>query len=131
MHLSDDLTRVLVVAPHADDEALGCGGLLARLHQRACATHVLYLVVDGFRHYGYQGETTYAQRVSEIEGVTKLLGCTYEIAYGDQGLIEKLDTLPKRDLVDLVEGALNKYRPELRLRDPSPRSSASGSSRTS
>ncbi len=115
MHLSDDLTRVLVVAPHADDEALGCGGLLARLHQRACATHVLYLVVDGFRHYGYQGETTYAQRVSEIEGVTKLLGCTYEIAYGDQGLIEKLDTLPKRDLVDLVESALNKHRPELLL----------------
>ena len=63
MRLSDELTRVVVIAPHADDEALGCGGLLARLHQRACATHVLYIAVDGFHHYGYPGETTYEQRL--------------------------------------------------------------------
>jgi LmbE family N-acetylglucosaminyl deacetylase len=115
MRLSEDLTRVVVIAPHADDEALGCGGLLARLHERACATHVLYFAVDGFRHYGYQGETTYEQRLNEIEAVTDLLGCTHEIAYGNQGLIEKLDTVPKRDLVDLVEATLNKHRPELLL----------------
>jgi LmbE family N-acetylglucosaminyl deacetylase len=115
MRLSDELARVVVVAPHADDEALGCGGLLARLHERACVTHVLYLAVDGFRHYGHQGETTYDQRLKEIAAVTNLLGCTHEIAYGNQGLIEKLDTLPKRDLVDLVEVTLNKHRPELLL----------------
>ncbi len=115
MHLSDNVSRVLVVSPHADDEALGCGGLLARLHDRACSTHVIYLAVDGFRHYGYDGETTYDQRVREIDAVTTLLGCSYEIAYGDRGLIEKLDTLPRRDLVDLLERALNEHRPDLLL----------------
>jgi LmbE family N-acetylglucosaminyl deacetylase len=115
MRLSEALTRVLVVAPHADDEALGCGGLLARLRDQACATHVIYLAVDGFRHYGYEGETTYDQRLSEIRAVTSLLGCTYEIAYGDRGLMEKLDTVPRRELVDRMEDALNKHRPELLL----------------
>jgi N-acetylglucosamine malate deacetylase 1 len=115
MRLSDDLTRILVVAPHADDEVLGCGGLLARLHERGCATHVMYLAVDGFRHYGYAGETTYAQRIAEIENVAQLLGFTYDIVYGDKQLIEKLDTVAKRDIVNVLEAALNDRRPELLL----------------
>jgi N-acetylglucosamine malate deacetylase 1 len=115
MRLSDDLARVLVVAPHADDEVLGCGGLLARLHQRGCATHVIYLAVDGFHHYGYAEETTYPQRIAEIETVTQLLGFTYEIVYGDKQLIEKLDTVARRDVVDRLEGTLNERRPELLL----------------
>jgi LmbE family N-acetylglucosaminyl deacetylase len=115
MRLSDDLTRVLVVAPHADDEALGCGGLLARLHSRGCSTHVIYLAVDGFHHYGLAGETTYAQRTAEIDKVAQLLGLTYDVVYGDEGLIEKLDTIPRRDIVDRLESALNEHRPELLL----------------
>jgi LmbE family N-acetylglucosaminyl deacetylase len=115
MLLSDSLRRVLVVAPHADDEAMGCAGLLAKLAERGCETHVIYMAVDGFHHYGLDRLTTYEERVREIEAVTDLLGCSYEIAYGDRGLIEKLDTLPQRELVDLFEGALNEHRPELLL----------------
>jgi LmbE family N-acetylglucosaminyl deacetylase len=115
MLLSESLKRVLVVAPHADDEAMGCAGLLAKLSERDCEIHILYMAVDGFHHYGIDRETTYGERVKEIESVTELLGCTYEIAYGNKDLIEKLDTLPKRELVDYFEGALNEYRPELLL----------------
>ncbi len=107
----------LVIAPHADDEAMGCAGLLARLAAEGARIHVLYLVVDGFHHYGIDGETTYAQRVAEIERVVELFGdgCSYEIAYGDEDLIERLDTLAQRDLVDRFEGALNEHEPELLL----------------
>lgn len=111
----EDLERVLVVAPHADDEVLGCGGLLARLAAAATSVHVVYGAVDGFHHYGHPGATTYAQRVGEIERVAELFGFTWEVLYGDKGLIEQLDTLPKRDLVDALEGALNTHRPELLL----------------
>lgn len=38
--------RVLVVAPHADDETLGCGGTLALLRRAGCAVRVL-VVTDG------------------------------------------------------------------------------------
>ena len=38
--------RVLVFAPHPDDEAIGCGGLIARLTQAAIPVRVV-LVTDG------------------------------------------------------------------------------------
>ena len=115
MPLIEDLKRVLVIAPHDDDEAMGCAGLLARLAERDCQVHVLYMAVDGFHHYGLDRRTSYEERVSEIGAVTQLLGCGYEIAYGDKDLIERLDTLPKRDLVDLFEAAINEHRPDLLL----------------
>lgn len=115
MPLSNDLERVLVVAPHADDEAMGCAGLMAKLAARGCSIHTLYMAVDGFHHYGLERETTFDERKEEIEAVTGLLGSTYEIAYGNKGLIEKLDTLPKRELVDLFERTINELRPDLLL----------------
>jgi LmbE family N-acetylglucosaminyl deacetylase len=115
MLLSRSLNRVLVVAPHADDEAMGCSGLLAKLSERDCQSHILYMAVDGFHHYGLEHTTTYEERVKEIEAVTGLLGCSYEIAYGNKDLIEKLDTLPKRTLVDHFESAFNEHRPDLLL----------------
>lgn len=113
MPLLEELQRVLVVAPHADDEAMGCAGLLAKLAERECEVHVLYMAVDGFHHYGLERRTSYEERVTEIESVTELLSCSYEIAYGNKDLIEKLDTLPKRDLVDLFERSINEHRPDL------------------
>ena len=115
MPLVEDLERVLVIAPHADDEAMGCAGLLARLSERDCRVHILYMTVDGFHHYGLDRQTSYEERGAEIEAVTELLGCSYEIAYGNKDLIEKLDTLPQRDLVDLFEAAINEHRPDLLL----------------
>ena len=77
MPLLDNLERVLVVAPHADDEAMGCAGLMARLAANGCSIHVLYMAVDGFHHYGLDRETTFEERKEEIEAVTGLLGSTY------------------------------------------------------
>jgi N-acetylglucosamine malate deacetylase 1 len=107
--------RALVISPHADDEALACGGILARLADQGAAVKVLYLSVDGFHHYGIDGVTTYQDRVKEIEAVADLLSFEWEICYGDQDLIEKLDTVPKRDLVDRFERELNELQPELVL----------------
>ncbi len=111
----DGLERVLVLSPHADDEVLGCGGLLARLAAADTSVHVIYGAVDGFHHYGHPGETSYGQRIDEIESVAELFGLTWEVLYGDKGLIEQLDTVPKRDLVDAFEHAINEHRPELLL----------------
>ncbi len=107
--------RALVISPHADDEALACGGLMARLADRGAETFVQFMTVDGFHHYGLDGGTTYQQRLDEIEAVAKLLGFSWDIAYGDQDLIEKLDTVPKRDLVDLFETRINELRPDVVL----------------
>jgi len=110
-----DLERALVLAPHADDEVVGCAGLAARLLAQGAEVHVLYLAVDGFHHYGLDRETTYAERVREVEAVQALMGWSYDIAYGDRDLIERLDTLPRRELVDRFEHELDLRRPDLLL----------------
>jgi LmbE family N-acetylglucosaminyl deacetylase len=113
----EDVRSALIIAPHADDEAMGCAGLMARLAEAGAELNVLYLAVDGFHHYGIERETTFAERVTEIEHVLALFGerCGYEIAYADEGMIERLDSLPRRELVDRFERALNEHRPELLL----------------
>ncbi len=113
--LSAEVGRVLLLAPHADDEVLGCGGLLASLARRGVEVHVLYASVDGSRHYGLVGATTFAERVAEIEEVSRLLGFTYEIAYPDKGLMMQMDTVPRRDLVDRYQAAMDERRPDVVL----------------
>jgi LmbE family N-acetylglucosaminyl deacetylase len=110
-------SSALILAPHADDEAMGCSGLMARMARSGARIHVLYGAVDGFHHYGIDEETTFADRVAEIDDVVALFGdrCTYEIAYGDNSMIERLDSLPKIELVDRFEAALNEHEPELLL----------------
>jgi len=81
---------------------------MAKLAEQGARIHVVYLAVDGFHHYGVDGETTLQQRIDEIDDVIILFGfnTTYEIAYKGQDLIEKLDTLPRRELVDRFEKVL-------------------------
>jgi LmbE family N-acetylglucosaminyl deacetylase len=110
-----DLNRVLVIAPHADDEVLGCGGLMARLADQGAAQRVLFMAVDGFHHYGLDGGTTYQQRHDEIVDVAKILEFEWDVVYRDQDLIEKLDTVPKRDIVDRFESEINEFEPDLVL----------------
>ena len=107
----------VVLAPHADDEAMGCSGLMAKLAEQGARIHVVYLAVDGFHHYGVAGETTLQQRIDEIDDVISLFGAntTYEIAYKGEDLIEQLDTRPRRELVDRFEKILIEHRPELLL----------------
>lgn len=46
----DGDTRLLVIAPHPDDEILGAGGLMRRVHEAGGAVRVVYLTDgDGYR----------------------------------------------------------------------------------
>jgi len=107
--------RVVVLAPHADDEVLGCGGLIAALSAAGSQVHVLFLSVDGMAHYGLAEPVTYQARVAEIDAVAAMLGFEYTIAYGDKQLNERLDTLPRRELVDLFQQYTDRIRPDLLL----------------
>jgi len=115
MLAASPIRSALVIAPHADDEVIGAGGLIARLTGGGVPVTVLYVVVDGFHHYGLDRLATLDQRQQEIAAVAGILSFEYEVAYQGQDLIEKLDTLPQRDLVDLFEAKLNQHRPDLLL----------------
>lgn len=65
---------VLVVAPHPDDETLGCGGLLARLTADGAVARVLYLSDGGGDLEGDQRKTHAGRRRQEAEAAGQVLG---------------------------------------------------------
>jgi len=115
MPLVDTIERTLVIAPHADDDVLGCGGIMARLASRGREVHVLFMTVDGSHHHGIDHVTTFAEREAEIRDVANYIGFSYETAFPERGLMERLDTVPKRDLVDLFQDLYRRCRPDLLL----------------
>lgn len=68
---------LLVLAPHPDDESLGCGGLIAEHHARGHDVHVMVLT-DGTgshpRSRGYPSARLAALRMQEARGAIVALG---------------------------------------------------------
>ncbi|MFP3939297.1 MAG: PIG-L family deacetylase [Thermoanaerobaculia bacterium] len=118
-----DARRVLVVAPHHDDEVLGCGGLLAQLAAPGARIRVLFLT-DGAAGAGSPGEADdalayTARRRAESARALEALG----VAEADAG--EHLD-LPDGNLAghadraaEAIRRALVDLEPDLLLA-PSP-----------
>lgn len=65
---------VIVLAPHPDDEALGCGGTLSLLNGSGASSAVVFLTC-GERLRGEPDAEIAAQRVTEARAVSTLLGC--------------------------------------------------------
>ena len=62
---------MLVVAPHPDDEVLGCGGLMSRIRENGGEVHVLVMTVGDTRQYG--GTSVATVRLRELKEAMKYL----------------------------------------------------------
>lgn len=107
--------KVLVIAPHADDEVLGAGGLMALAHRAGAKVDCIFMAVDGLVHWGHEGKTNVDERVAEIEAVAERVGFDWEILYKGRDLIEQLDTVSQREMVNFFEDAYNRYEPDILL----------------
>lgn len=96
--------RLLVVAPHPDDELLGCGALINLVKRSGGEVFVLFLTVGDTRDYSAAGLSTMSEREREIEDVVKFFGIDgHHLALpGDRHHL-KLDALPRQRLIDLIE----------------------------
>lgn len=117
-----DGQRALILAPHADDETLGCGGVIQKYIQQKSPVRVLIatFVLGGDKRYkkdagiyqNYQGET----RIKELQMSMSLLGVTdFHILYKDQSphirYQSKLDTLPIVEIVENLEKHVEDFKP--------------------
>ena len=59
-----EIRSVLCVAPHPDDEVLGCGGLLSLLAAAGCSVHILILSA-GERALGDESSELGSDRIQE------------------------------------------------------------------
>ena len=118
--------RVLVIAPHADDETYGCAGTIARIKSLGGEVYVILVSVGGLDHYANNDDGTTMRhvgagtRLREFESVMQLLKVdAWEVLFTDDSVHMALDTVPRRKLVGLLEReavlAIDKVRPTMLL----------------
>lgn len=106
--------RAVVVAPHADDEVLGAGGLMARLADAGWEVHVLFATISGYPSAFRADVSDTGARVTEAEAALKVLGATgHEALFLDEEKHLRLDTVAQSDLIGFVERGLQRVRPSL------------------
>ncbi|APU30967.1 GlcNAc-PI de-N-acetylase [Ectopseudomonas alcaliphila JAB1] len=104
------MSDVLVVAAHADDEVLGCGGTLARHVAEGDRVHVIYLA-DGVTSRGSEDADAQRRRLRASEQACYALGVS-EMSF--LGLPDnRLDSLPLLDVVQPLEVLLARIRPQI------------------
>lgn len=97
----------LVIAPHPDDETLGCGGTLLRAQSEG--ELIYWLIVTGIsEELGFTPERVKA-RDAEIDAVSKAYGFAETIKLNLP--VTRLDALPLADIVSLIGSAVAKIEP--------------------
>ncbi len=101
-------SKILVVAPHPDDEVLGAGGTLLR--RKAEGATVAWLIVTSISiETGWSAEKM-KQRANEIKRVTELFD--FESVFELNFPTTQLDQVPMSDLVAAVSNVFKTFEPE-------------------
>ncbi|MDP2692851.1 MAG: PIG-L family deacetylase, partial [bacterium] len=96
--------RLLVIAPHPDDEVIGCGGLIKKIKDENGKVYVLYMTVGDTKDFSKKGFSSLNERLKEIDAVAKYLKVDgWDIALPGDDYHLKLDTLGQKALMDIIE----------------------------
>lgn len=109
---------LLIIAPHPDDEVLGCAGLIKRVKDQGGKVYILFMVAGDTKEYSKHGVTTTLDRISEIEKVAKFLKYDdYKVVFLGDTYHLKLDQIPQKDIIDELENgkqiSLNLIKPSI------------------
>jgi LmbE family N-acetylglucosaminyl deacetylase len=124
----EDSRRILVVAPHPDDESLGCGGLVAKLARRGRAFQFVFVTDGSASHRGSRSwprQRLAARRKAEAQEALNRLGVGYSprvfLGLADSAIPAAFSTEWQSVLVRL-EAISREFQPDLALlpwrRDP-------------
>jgi LmbE family N-acetylglucosaminyl deacetylase len=99
--------RLAVIAPHPDDEVLGCGGTIARCMREGVEVHVIF-ATTGLPHLVSSRE--HEQLRAEARDAHAVLGvaCAHFLDLP----AARLDTVPQADLNQAVAAILQTVRPD-------------------
>lgn len=100
--------RLLVVAPHPDDEILGCGGTLLR--RKAEGAELGWLIVTSMSVQSGWERAVVERRDAEIARVTQAVGFSRVFKLGLPPA--QLDRVPMSDLVAAVSAVFEEFKPE-------------------
>lgn len=100
--------KTLVIAPHPDDEILGCGGALLR--RKSEGAELAWLIVTGISEKTGWSEERVRQRDEEIERVAELVG--FDHVYNLRLPTTLLDKMPMSELIEQFSTVFKNFRPE-------------------
>jgi LmbE family N-acetylglucosaminyl deacetylase len=100
--------RILIVAPHPDDEVLGCGGTIAKYAERGDELN-LCIVTKAYTPDWSEGfirkRPREIARVNEILGIAKTSFLDFPTA--------RLDTIPQKELIQAIANVVNEFKPSV------------------
>ncbi len=96
---------LLVLAPHADDEVIGCAGTIAKIKDLGGKVYVMVLSIGDLRFCdGKDSLVPGEARRKEFEATAEFLGLDgYDIVFDDSESHLRLDAMPRRDLIGKIE----------------------------
>lgn len=93
--------RLLVIAPHSDDETLGCGGLISKIKNDGGKVYVLIFNIGFEKNDTKESQT---QRRKEVVDAMNFLNVDdYEIIFKEPDENRDLDARPLHSLIETIE----------------------------
>jgi LmbE family N-acetylglucosaminyl deacetylase len=100
--------KTLVVAPHPDDELLGCGGTLLR--RKAEGNTLAWMIVTGISVENGWPQQSVHRRSTEIDQVAESVGFSAVYTLGLP--TTQLDRIPIKDLISQFSAIFMEFQPE-------------------
>ncbi len=100
--------NILIIAPHPDDEVLGCGGTIAKYVHEG---HTVYLCIMTKGEEQYYGRDVLEEkrkevlRAAEFLGISKVFFCDFVAA--------QLDTVPQNQINTKLRSIMEEVQPEV------------------
>jgi LmbE family N-acetylglucosaminyl deacetylase len=104
------MRTVLIVAAHTDDEALGCGGTIARHAAEGDKVFAVFMA-DGVSSRAEASQTDHENRHAAAERAASALGIrrNYYLGWADN----RLDSVPLLDIVKGIEPIIRELQPDI------------------
>ncbi|MGN1401603.1 MAG: PIG-L deacetylase family protein [Bacillus sp. (in: firmicutes)] len=110
--LSSGKERILIIAPHADDEVLGCGGLIEKACRFNNQVKVVVMAVGNIKHPHKDEAVSWKVRKKELKDAMEHLGCEdFQVIYHDKDAL--LDTVPKKEIISKIDHLINDFHPTM------------------
>lgn len=104
--------RILIISPHADDEVLGCGGLIEKGCRYDNHVKVVVMAVGNIKHKHTEGTVSGTVRKSELKEAMVYLGCKdFKVVYDDKDSL--LDTIPRSEIISKLDCMISHFSPTM------------------